>query len=357
MFFVLIHHTAWIAAGLALGAYIGFFSPYFFGYFFFMPAIISLIIAWRLHNTLLLRSSLFITCALFGAWHTQQTSIAHQQLQRLYAQHTLDIIASVDDMTPTKNKRYILFLNVHAFRLHAQQVWQPTNDRISLCVPINNLAIGDTICVETLICQSLNDDESAHNTLTAHSFFAKNIVVIYHPDWSIKRYIAQKRNYFWLSFEKKLSPQTFRLTSIIFFGKSINDELQQHIRTDFVQWGVAHYLARSGIHLILMLILINALLSFFLLSIYTRTIITTLIGLFYFCFSWASIPFIRACFALGGYQMCHLLKIPINTLHILHLTLIAGLIIDPLIIVCLDFQLTFALTYALIIILRNRLVA
>lgn len=356
MFFVLIHHTAWIAAGLALGTCLGFYSPYFFIGLFCLPSMISLAIAWRLDNMWLLRSSLFITGVLSSAWYTQQTLTARRNQQIFYARHTLDIIADVVDITPTKNNRHMLGLNVRAFRFNAQQVWQPTNARIMLCTSPANMAIGDKIFVETLICQSFNAEDPPRNYLTACSFFAKNISIMSHQHWSLRRFITTQRNSFWQSLEKKLSPQTFRLISIIFFGKSTNDGIQQTLRADFVQWGVAHYLARSGIHLILILILINALLSLFLLSITTRTIITTLIGLVYFCFSWVSIPFVRACMALGSYHICHLLKIPINTLHILHLTLITGLIIDPLAIACLDFQLTFALTYALIIILRHRLI-
>ncbi len=357
MFFVLIHHTAWIAAGLALGTCVGFYSSYFFIGIFCLPSIVSFVIAWRLHNMWLLRSSLLITCVLCGAWYTQRVRTANRDQQIFYARHTLDIIAYVDDITKTKNNRYMCGLNVRALRFNAQQPWLPTNDRIMLCTPPANMATGDKIFVETLICQPFNADDPPRNCLTACSFFAKNISIVSHPHWSLQRFIITQRNSFWQSLEKKLSPQTFRLMSIIFFGKSINDEIQQALRTDFVQWGVAHYLARSGIHLILILILINTLLSLFLLSITARTIIATLIGAVYFCFSWVSIPFARACMALGSYYICHLLKIPINSLHILHLTLIISLITDPLAIACLDFQLTFALTYALIIILRHRLIA
>jgi len=149
-------------------------------------------------------------------------------------------------------------------------------------------------------------------------------------------------------FRQHLSPNCFSMLSAIFLGnKSYNNKEQRAL---FNQWGIAHHLARSGLHLMIIIVLWSTLAAILPINFYIKQLILLVLTLIYFHMSWASIPFYRALWAFLLHRLCLLLRIHCHMLHCLALVCLMCLAYNPIQLFFLDFQLSFALTFALIMI-------
>ena len=118
----------------------------------------------------------------------------------------------------------------------------------------------------------------------------------------------------------------------------------------FRQWGISHYLARSGLHLTIFTFIWLMLFRLFPFSFFFKQLFMLLLCSIYLVFSWSSISFLRAFYSFFLYTICNICKIPIHFLHILTLVTLYVAICNPIQIFFLDFQLSFALTFALALI-------
>ena len=149
-------------------------------------------------------------------------------------------------------------------------------------------------------------------------------------------------------FKQHLSPGCFSMLSAIFLGnKSYNNKKQ---RTLFTQWGIAHHLARSGLHLMIIIVLWSTFAAMMPMNFYVKQLILLALTLIYLHMSWASIPFYRALWVFLLHRLCLLFRIHCHMLHCLALVCLMCLAYNPIQLFFLDFQLSFALTFALIII-------
>lgn len=172
--------------------------------------------------------------------------------------------------------------------------------------------------------------------------------LIKRPHYSFNRWLTQKRNALLTKASQQLSPQTFTLFASIFWGKKELDPAQMDpIKDHFKVWGILHYLARSGLHLLLFVILWGWLLSWAPLPFNAKQIFMAFLIIGYHLLSWPSISFIRSIVLFLFYKICLLYDLQINTLHLLALTCIIILVINPFQLFFLDFQLSFGLTFAL----------
>lgn len=167
--------------------------------------------------------------------------------------------------------------------------------------------------------------------------------------------IYKFKHQFLLKLKFKLSPATFSLLTTIFLGHKkagIHADTQQ-MRNQFQVWGLAHFLARAGLHMIIIALLIKLLLLG--LQIPTRLNSPTIILLIllYHQLSWPSISFLRALYMVTLYEFCKFNNWQLDGLHLLNLILVGALLINPVQIFSLDFQLSFALTYALVLAFRQ----
>lgn len=147
-------------------------------------------------------------------------------------------------------------------------------------------------------------------------------------------------------FKKKLSPQTYLIYASLFLGKKI-PETQRWLRNLCAQWGISHFLARSGLHLVIYLLVWHLMLMLLPITLQTRTAITMALLLSYHFLTWQSISFTRALTVALLFCFAALKKRQGSFLHLLSLVFLLILIINPAQLFALDFQLTFALTFAL----------
>ncbi len=245
----------------------------------------------------------------------------------------------IDNLTNcVKNNTYIV-------QCHTKY---PTSHIVCDIVTVHNIAIP----------QEKNENRSpSFNDYLAKegihaSFFlptTKQITRDQRPNSSLRRMIWQMRIKILQSINKKLSSkQTIALFNLLFLGQK--QVLEYDIlRNLFANWGINHYLARSGLHVMLLIAMWNLLLMLIPINIRYKRLLIFLISLLYAFLSWSSISFIRALSVFILASIGTFIWRQSNILHILSIVCMIMLLINPLNLFFLDFQLTFGLTFALLI--------
>ena len=167
----------------------------------------------------------------------------------------------------------------------------------------------------------------------------------------ITTYINHKRNQTFQNIYNKVPTHVGDLIGLIFFGYKQNIEPNKlmALRTLYLKWGLSHYLARSGLHIVILFGLLNFLLSFLYIPYRSKKIILLLFCLIYTVLSWTSISYLRALILIVLCMIAQLNKLQLSLLHLINLACFAILLWNPQQLFSLDFQLSFALTYSLIL--------
>lgn len=162
-------------------------------------------------------------------------------------------------------------------------------------------------------------------------------------------WLCALRTRIFASIKEELESDHFALFSALFLGnKAYDKDETDPVQTQFRFWGIAHIFARSGMHISMIIGILLYLLTLVPLPYTFKIISTSCIGIVYALCSWSTISFARAfmMFLLGNY--CLLTRRQNSTLHLLGITTIIALLWHPLNLFFLDFQLSFALTGALV---------
>lgn len=175
------------------------------------------------------------------------------------------------------------------------------------------------------------------------------ISTLHRSSWSMRRTLWKIRKTISASINAKLNPETRVYFNLIFLGNK-HQENNTELREFFGYWGLSHYLARSGLHIVLFIIMWTYLLCMVPIHLFFKRLLLIVICVMYDLVSWTSVPFARAYYAFLLMKVGELLGLQINYLHILSLLCMSMLLFNPLLILFLDFQLTFLLTFILIII-------
>ncbi|MGC2310785.1 MAG: ComEC/Rec2 family competence protein [Candidatus Babeliaceae bacterium] len=166
---------------------------------------------------------------------------------------------------------------------------------------------------------------------------------------SIHHEIITMRNNTIQDLKSKMSESTFALFAPLFLGNKylVDREQFRSIKQDFKYWGITHYLARSGLHVVLFIALYNILCMLLPLPFFGKHILMLILLWFYMLFSWSSVSFLRAFIAYHITKLCLFNYVPSLTLHIICLTCLLTLLLNPFQLFFLDFQLSFFLTFCL----------
>ncbi|MCK4650761.1 ComEC/Rec2 family competence protein [Candidatus Babeliales bacterium] len=314
-------------------------------------------------KTINLRSLQILTLPIFffsGAFLFQCQKNKHQFLSEKLKKIKIDIIAKVKDKQETDEKiKEILKIKVKQIKYNKQQIYQKTNfDIICYIKTSTNTNIGDTIELKnispTIPITKLNisgnpmfKDYLTKENIIA-SIFTKKLIYkkIYSEKYSLKKWLWNKKNTLFKNLKTKLLPISTSYFCSIFLGnkkeKSFSD-----LKTMFSHWGICHYLARSGLHIILFILIWKFLLSLLPLHIYLKKIIVIILCLFFLIFSWTSISFLRAFYIFLLYEIGKIFNQQTTFLHLLSIVCLTILLLNPIQIFFLDFQLSFVLTFCL----------
>jgi len=144
--------------------------------------------------------------------------------------------------------------------------------------------------------------------------------------------------------DRAVSELTHTLYLSIFCGKKIKSETTTKMKRLFQYWGISHHLARSGLHLILLIGLLTLLFSCIPFSARRKQIIIVGMLFVYYSITYSSIAFVRAFGMYLLYFTCKQMSLPSKPIHILLTTALFILIINPHHLFFLDFQLSFIAT-------------
>lgn len=222
-----------------------------------------------------------------------------------------------------------------------------------------SLQVGDTMLLKNIIIKPPQHTSGSGNP-TYDDYLLKEQVLgavfttgsyqcklISRPSFSLKRWLWTLRNDMYQKLKSKLSGRAADYFGLIFLGNK-QQAWTNELRTTFSYWGLSHYLARSGLHIILFIMIWTFLLRLFPFHSAIKRCILVIVCIVYDFLSWTSIPFARAYYAFLLMKGGELLYQQINYLHILSIVCLSILLFNPMQLFFLDFQLTFALTFTLV---------
>jgi len=227
----------------------------------------------------------------------------------------------------------------------------PTATSIQVYVhDMHDIRVDDTICINDLHVKKPHAHEQKRYALRSWviaTLFgtSSSLEVLHRPTLSYARWIFDQREKLWNTLRTQLAPATRNLVGSIFLGnKAESSATKPSIISRFAVWGISHHLARSGLHLVIFVILWHVLLRMVPMPNRYRHLIIILLAMVYYLLSWPSLSFNRACLAFLLYKICTFQQIKIDAMHTIAWVTLFFLITTPAHLLCLDFQLSFGLT-------------
>lgn len=298
-----------------------------------------------------------------GALLLQNQKNNHTSTLKELENKRLDLIAKIinQEKSPQNNYKETLIIQVEKIKPVWQQNFYAKNFNLSIYLRIpSDVEVGDVIEIKSINIKRpvpkkiLTNNPSFNEYLLKEDVLATvftnnlNYTKIYTPKFSIKKWLLEKKQKIFNEIKIKLSPKTFTYFSYIFLGNK-KDKTVSGMRKQFNNWGISHYLARSGLHIILFILIWKFLLGLIPIKLNSKHIMLLLICISYQLLSWSSISFSRAFYVFIIYELGRLLNKQTNFMHILSLVCLFILITNPIQLFFVDFQLSFALTFALAI--------
>lgn len=215
------------------------------------------------------------------------------------------------------------------------------------------VTVGDTVILENISIKAPKNRDFQWYLIKegiASSVFSYDaqFKIKEHPSFCATRNLFQLRHNIFMTFKKQLPKEAFALFSSLFLGEKASSKYTlEKIQQKCKKWGIMHYLARSGLHLVMVFSAYEMMLRFLPLPYILKQLILLMLGIMYYLLSWPSISFIRAFLVFIFYKIAIFIFRPIHFVHILLLTCLVILLTNPFQLFFLDFQLSFLLTFAL----------
>lgn len=309
-----------------------------------------------------MHKAFFLCCSLFALgfarcyWQRQRyMSFVQELTQPTYMQ----LQVQVTDIKKADHARYKAVMLCTVTAQHNGTAMMPCTRQWNLqcyCATTPACTVDDTIMLKNIRIKPAGSNDFGtfllKENIHATAFIKQDqCTLVYRPHWSYARYIHEIRERLAQKLRTKCSRQTFGLIMLIFFG----DRLQsKKAYTDakelFNGWGIMHFLARSGLHLVIFILALNYCLRYIPLAFAYKKMLLACICLLYYCLSWSSISFVRAFLTFFWYTAYAVCNLQTDTPRIVLLVTIACLIYNPMLLFFLDFQLSFALTLVLALI-------
>lgn len=273
-------------------------------------------------------------------------------------------MGTIIDIVPIEHTRFRKKIILKIEELHEQCTGLTHKEDKHIQIYTNsykNIQIDNKLKIKDLFFKSLNNyfymNYLIKENIAASLFESKlSSEFISRKAFSFSRWLHKVKNYIFIEIKSKTKPESFALFSSIFLGntKNCDQKAMNEYRDLFQLWGLSHYLARAGLHMLIIIFLWSTLTSILRINFHLQqSILLTLIIIYYFL-SWASIPFLRSLSMFILYKVCVLLNLQINSLHLLNIACFLMLALSPFQLFSLDFQLSFGLTYALILLSNSK---
>lgn len=291
----------------------------------------------------------------FTSFHKQQLDFAN--FENKFGNRKCLLIARVTSINydESKNFKYSLKLSLESIKIGGW--WQPIHQQMITCCALEpKLAVGDKIVLQRIEIKPTTDEhfkqylikEKVCAYLFVPKLFFKKLSHAKSISDHANIFIASIKNKIEVNISKKSNSISSNLFRSIFLGEKNAYDEDLDYSNNFNQWGIAHVLARSGLHLAMLLILLRYIMNATFLSISLKRLVSLLFLFFFYATSNPATPFIRSFLMYLLNECCILLKVEANTLHIFCLTTIIMLMLNPILLFFIDFQLSFFITFLLI---------
>lgn len=297
-------------------------------------------------------------CAFFGcgAFLYQRQMNQYEDFYTITHNQEFDLVATVTDITPIMQGPYKYCLNVSVDALHNECTQKQFYNDTQLLLYTNNaidLLAQDRIQINSVHFPPLSNESFKKYLIKegvcgSLSLPAMQYTLMHRPPFSMARWLTTKKHTLFACLKEKMSSKTFALFASLFLGnKKTSKYHNTAINRKFKLWGLSHYLARSGLHLVLLLLFLDFFLRCLPLPFLLKQTAIIAISMIYAILSWSSTSFMRGYNTFLLYRFCVILKEQINSLHMIMFVTFVMLCHNPLLLFFLDFQLSFGLTAAL----------
>jgi competence protein ComEC len=341
----IIYYLSAFILGISLHIYSVFLIPLFLG--------IGALLFFKYHQRAL---SLICISVVFGSLTHNGYNYLYEKAAETIPKEPTAITGVITDIQRTNHHLFKNLIVVSLNTINEKPVsWFNPHNKILIYVSsYPSVEVDDTVTLENIVCK-----KPAPSSYRGHLMREQTIATVFtpkitpthvsKPTYSYRRWIYNTKILVTKRATQSLLPVTKSLYASLFLGnKTYVSSCYESIKEQFRRWGLSHYLARSGLHLVL----IVALWAWFFRMIpvpfiYKQLGIAFLV-MIYALLSWSSISFIRA---LSTFFLCKLCSSIwhhyYNNLHLLTITAFYLLLQNPLHIFYLDFQLSFGITFAL----------
>lgn len=303
-------------------------------------------------------SVLYLSCAFLAGTNLYQYQLSrHATFQLNACKSALTIKGSISAIETIEKSflNCVITINSTQMKNTKNETWQSITKTFQLYTRKKpTFLVGDYVQINNITLKKPSSDSLNAYLIKkgiAATAFAQTLQysIIHRPTWSVRRWIFYKKKKLFQQLKIKLSPPTFALFSSIFLGnRSESKSFLEKSREHFKSWGILHFLARSGLHLVIFILLWELIFSFIPLPFNIKQSLLIMLSIIYCSLSWTSVSFIRALAIFLIYKTSPLFNIRPNVLHLLTIICLSMLIINPTLLLFLDFQLSFGLTFALI---------
>lgn len=267
------------------------------------------------------------------------------------------IIGIVEDKELRSNSRYpvVALIRIESIATPEKTIYDsPAYAKLFFKKPFQALP-GQKITINNVF--AARDRDNAHRNMLKEGLALT--AFISHQNYTIENHKAsiiislrclctKIRNSLIDKLKNKMNPENFALFSSLFLGAPIdNSEEMTYMRKNFNHWGIAHYLARSGLHVLIMLLIWQSMMRFLPIGLGYKNILLLIILFLCSALSWSSISFTRAILSYTLARFFFLTGFQTHGLQLISLTSLLVLAYNPFHLFFLNFQLSFALAFAL----------
>lgn len=347
-----------LAISLILGIMVQVLAPYLLVHIAIGCFILSLGLLWykksiAAHPFYLI---LYLSAYCFGSFNYYKNISAQEHfLMHTQGKH-FNITGKIVDIRriPNPHMRYSIILQLETMGTsnNPQEVYHGHENILLYSTTLHSLRIADTIKVHEVQFNKTAHKEFMYYLLKEHItnsiVLNENVIdLIKRPPFSLSRLIHEYRNTLLHRFRKSMDKETFLVFASIFLGDPFAKKKEETLKSKLKIWGLFHYIARAGLHLVIFVSIWMFLLSLLPVSWTIRQILMLLFCSLYCMLTWPSIPFNRAFFTLILIRTSGLLGIKTFAVPALLCVGCITLIASPLALFALDFQLSFGVTFGL----------
>lgn len=266
--------------------------------------------------------------------------------------------------SPIKIKEKKVTVNGELVNYYSNNLFNPIKGKILLYLPLDSsssiLLPGDLICFKSQLYKfkTLGNPHEFNypNYLKSKGIFAQSFIndsskwIYFKSILSINRYATIIRNHCIRIFKKSgLASNNLAIASALTFG--YKDDLNNRVKGVFSKTGAMHILAVSGLHIGIIYIILNTLLKLIKVPYKVKWINDIIVLIIIWCYAITtglSPSILRASAMLSFFIIANIFNITTNIFNIIFATAFLILLINPLLILDVSFQLSFLALFGII---------